>query len=385
MVQLGAAIRHEWDLDPGYLTVNHGSFGATPRVVLEAADEWRRRMERQPTRFMCHELPKALRAAAGTLANFLGAAGDDLAFVANATAGCNAVLQSLDLAPGDEIVVLDHGYGAVVKAARHAAARAGAKIVEAAIPFPFADDGQLVANVAAALTPRTRLAVLDHVTSHSAMALPLAQMVQACHARGVPVLADGAHGPGNLDLDLPAIGADWYVGNCHKWLCAAKGAGFIWARPDRQAGLHPPVISHGYQQGFLAEFDWTGTQDFSAWLSVPAAIDFHRRLGGSDLRARNRDLAARGARAMAQRLGTQTGGVPGDNAMALVRLPVTVEPTQQRALILRETLLSAGTDAPLNEIGGAIWLRISAFAYNELADFTHAAEIIQRELAIDLT
>jgi isopenicillin-N epimerase len=224
---LGAAIRHEWNLDPAFLTVNHGSFGATPRVVLAAEAAWRRRMEAQPTRFFAHELPAALRGAAARLAGFLGARGEDLVFVENATSGCNAVLRSLTFAPGDEILVLDHGYGAVVKAARHAAARAGARVVEAAIPFPGTDDDRVVASVTAALTPCTRLAVLDHVTSASALVLPLARMAASCHAAGVPVLADGAHAPGNIDLDVPAIGADWYAGNCHKWLCAPKGCGFL--------------------------------------------------------------------------------------------------------------------------------------------------------------
>ena len=381
---LGAAVRHEWDLDPAYLTVNHGSYGATPRAVLAAQAEWQRRMEAQPTRFMSRELPAALRAAAARLAAFLGTRGEDTVFVENATVGCNAVLRSLSFAPGDEILVLSHGYGAVVKAARYAADRSGARVVEAAVPFPRPDDDAVVASVAAALTARTRLAVLDHITSASALLLPLARMAAACRAAGVPVLADGAHAPGNLDLDVPASGADWYVGNCHKWLCAPKGCAFLWARPERQAGLHPVTISHGYGQGFVAEFDWTGTRDMSAWLAVTAALDFHERLGGPALRARNRALATEGASLLAGRLGTETGaGNAAPNAMAVVRLPLSGRVTPQRALAVRERLLDAGTDAPVHGLDGVAWLRISAQAYNQSTDFARLADLIRRELASD--
>jgi len=382
MADWGAAVRHEWDLDPDFLTVNHGSYGATPRVVLAAQREWQRRMEAQPVRFFGRELPGALRAAAARLAGFLGAHGDDLVFVENATVGCNAVLRSLDFFPDDEILVLSHGYGAVVKAARYVAARTGARVVAAALPFPRPDDDAIVAAVAGAITARTKLAVLDHVTSGSALVLPLARLADACHARGVPVLADGAHGPGNLDLDVPATGADWYVGNCHKWLCAPKGCGFLWARPGRQDRLHPVTISHGYGQGFVPEFDWTGTRDMSAYLAVTAALEFHERLGGAALRVRNRALAAEGAALLAGRLGSETGGGNGaDNAMALVRLPLAGELSPARALAVRDVLLDAGTDAPVNEVDGGIWLRISAQAYNARADYERLAEILMAGLA----
>ncbi len=374
---LGAAIRHEWALDPDFLTVNHGSFGATPRVVLAAQAEWQARMEAQPTRFMVRDMPNALRHAADRLAGFMGAAGDDLAFVENATVGCNAVLRSLDLSPGDEIVVLSHGYGAVVKTVRYVASRAGARVVEAALPFPRPSEDAVVASVSAALGARTRIAVLDHITSHSALTLPIAAMIAACHAAGVPVLVDGAHAPGNVTLDIPATAADWYVGNCHKWLCAPKGCGFLWARRERQDGLHPVTISHGYGGGFLAEFDWTGTRDMSAYLAVTAALDFHQRLGGRALRARNAALAAEGAGLLAARLGTETGGGNAAAcAMGLVRLPLAGAVDQQRALAIRERLLDHGTDAPVNAIDAAAWLRVSAQAYNERRDFERLAEIV---------
>lgn len=376
---LGRAVRHEWLLDPDFVSVNHGSFGATPRVVLAAQRDWQRRMEAQPGRFFRAILPQALRHAAERLAGFLGTTATRLAFVENATVGCNAVLRSLRLAPGDAVLVLTHGYGAVRNTVRYVTERAGARMTEAALPFPRPDAEAIVTAVTGALTPRTRLAVVDHITSGSAVVLPLERVIAACHAAGVPVLVDGAHGPGQVTLDLDSLGADWYVGNCHKWLCAAKGCGFLWAAPDRQADLHPVTISHGFNTGFLAEFDWTGTRDCSAWLSVDAAIDFHARLGGRALRDRNVALAAEGAALLSRRLNTEVGGRGAlAGAMGVVRLPLTGPAGPAESERIREQLLAAGTDAPVHVIEDGLWLRLSAHAYNEIGDFEQLAEIVAR-------
>ncbi|MCC6469028.1 MAG: aminotransferase class V-fold PLP-dependent enzyme [Alphaproteobacteria bacterium] len=376
----GAAIRGLWALDPEFLTVNHGSFGATPLAVLAAQDEWRRQLEAQPSRFMRRVLPGALREAAARLAAFLNAEADDLAFVDNATVGCNAVLRSLRLGRGDEILVFDHGYAAVRNAARHVAERGGARVVEAKLPFPDPSDDAITAAFKAALTPRTRLAIVDHITSPSALVMPVARLASASREAGVPIMVDGAHGPGQVTMDLGALGADWYAGNCHKWLSAPKGCAFLWARRDRQQDLHPVTISHGYGQGFLAEFDWTGTRDPSAFLAVGAAIDLHERLGGAALRRRNAELAREGARRIADALGTQCGGAPAMYAsMGLVRLPVPGPATRERAVALRERLLvEFRTDAPLHALGGSIWLRLSAAAYNEPGDYAALAGIARR-------
>jgi isopenicillin-N epimerase len=374
---LGRAIRHEWSLDWDYLTVNHGSFGATPNIVLAAQSEWRRRLEAQPSRFMRQTLPGALRDAASRLAAFIGGRGQDIAFVENATTGCNAVLRSLRLQPGDEVLVLSHAYGAVRNTVRFVTERAGARMVEAMLPFPRPHPDAIVAALAAAITPRTRLAVLDHITSGSALVLPLARMLDTCHEAGVQVLVDGAHGPGQVAIDLTALNADWYVGNCHKWLMAPKGSGFLHARPDRQDGLHPVTISHGYGKGFMAEFDWTGTADPSAHLAVTAALDFHERLGGAALMARNAAMAAEAAALVAGRLGTETGsGNELAAAMAVVRLPVSGPATTERAKALRVHMLDAGTDIPLHAQAGALWLRLSAQAYNEMPDYEKLADIV---------
>ena len=377
MPQLGAAIRDEWALDSAWLTVNHGSYGATPKPVLAAQQNWRRQMERQPTRFFSRIFPGAVRKAAAALGAFVGAKGEDIAFVTNATEGCNAVLRSLALRPGDEVLVLRHGYGAVRNTVHYVTERAGARMTEAAVPFPDPDEASVLAALEAALTPRTRLAVLDHITSASALVLPIAAMTALCRAAGVPVLIDGAHGPGQVTLDVPALGADWYAGNCHKWLCAPKGCGFLWAAPERQADLHPVILSHGLGSGFLAEFDWTGTRDPSAWLTVDAAVVFHKHLGGPHLRARNATLAAEAAALLAGRLNTAVGASGAfAGAMGMVRLPLSGPATPERGRAIRERLLDARTDAPVFALEGALWLRLSAAAYNERADYERLADIV---------
>ncbi len=380
MPALGKSIRDRFLLEPGFLTVNHGSFGAMPVPVRDAQDDWRRRLEAQPTRFMAVELPPLLRQAAARLAAFLGTEAQDIGFVDNATTGCNAVLRSLRLQPGDEILVLDHGYGAVRNTVRYVTDRAGARMVEAIIPFPRPSADAIVEAVAAKLGPKTRLVVLDHITSPSALVLPLERLVPLCHQAGAKVLVDGAHGPGMVPLNLTALNADWYTGNGHKWLCAPKGCAFLWARRDRQDDLHPVTISHGYGTGFLGEFDWAGTRDPSAYLAIDAAIDFHEELGGPALRQRNAALAAEGAMILAQALGTEIGAPPElQAAMAMVRLPRAGPATQDQAKALRRRLIAEErTDVIVNAIGGAYWLRLSAAAYNEREDYVRLAEIARR-------
>jgi isopenicillin-N epimerase len=372
---LGRAVRGEWRLDPDFVTVNHGSFGATPQCILAEQDQWRRRMEAQPTRFMGTVLANALRNAASLLGDFLGANGADIGFVDNATSGCNAVLRGLALMPGDEVLVLDHGYGAVRNTVRFVTERAGARMTEAVIPFPAVTDDGLFLAFRARLSPRTRLAVVDHITSASALVMPVERIVALCHELGVPVLIDGAHGPGHVEVDLNRLGADWYTGNCHKWLCAPKGSAFLWTSPERQTETHPTVISHGFGHGYTREFDWTGTRDPSACLSIAAALEFHQRLGGASLRQRNIALAAEAASLVARHLNTETISADPGCAMRLVRLPVGRD---AEALRLRAKLLAAGTDAPVHAIGDGLWLRLSAFAYNELEDYARLADIVAR-------
>lgn len=370
-------IRPLWGLDYSQLIVNHGSYGATPLEVLAQQDEWRRRMEASPTLFMATKLPAAIRAAADAVAAAIGAEGRDLALVDNSTGAINAILASFPFQPGDEILVTSHTYGAVLKTARHVAARTGTIIVTAPMPFPDATADKLIAAYADHLTPRTRMAIVDHITSPSALVMPVAEIIAACHQAGALVLVDGAHGPGQVPLDLKTLGADYYVGNGHKWWMGAKGAGFLWAAPQHQADLHPTIISHGYGSGFLAEFDWTGTRDWSAALVMPDAIAFHNRLGGTALMAANRNLARAAAEKLAARLGTRLASPPDlEAAMALVELPFGGPANDETQAELRALFYGLDCDIPIMALGDTHWLRLSAQAYNLPSDFDRLGDLV---------
>src|SRR6185312_11616000 len=223
-----AAAREHWALAPGLAYLNHGGFGLTPRRLLEEQDRWRARIERNPTRFLGSEIETALREAVQPVAAALGAAAADLVFVENATTGLNAVLRALDFEPGDEILITSLSYPAIRKAAYYAASRCGARVVEAKIPLPLPDKAALLRAVAAKLTIRTKLAIFDHIASHSALLLPADELTRLAHEAGARVMIDGAHAPGQIPLDIAALGADWYVGNLHKWYFAPRSCGFLW-------------------------------------------------------------------------------------------------------------------------------------------------------------
>ena len=360
--------------------LNHGSYGAVPLSVTADTAAWRATIERQPVLFFASTLGPALRAAAGALAGAVRAAGDDVVLVENATAGANAVLRSLRLGPGETILVTDHGYGAVRNAARHVAERAGAALVEVPLPWPQTTPAAVLEAIAAAIDGRTRLVVVDHVTSPTALVLPVAEIACLCRRRGVPVLVDGAHAPGMLDLDVPAVGADWYVGNAHKWLFAARGCGFLWARADARSDLHPTVISHGYGQGFHAEFDWIGTRDPAPWLSIDTAIAFYRSLDPPWLRARNAALAAAAAEMVARDWGTAVLTPPGmAGSMGVVALPPGQGPaTREGAQALHARLWrDHAVEVPVMAFGGRLHVRLSAQIYNELDDYRRLAAAVR--------
>jgi isopenicillin-N epimerase len=369
MIRFGKSIRRRFLLEPGTAFLNHGSFGTAPRVVLAAAERWRRRMEKSPDRFLREELPGALRAAAGRLARFLHAEEQDMAFVENATSGMNAVLRSLEFRRGDQILATTHVYNAVRQTIRNVCERSGAKLVEARIALPVTSEESLVNTIKKHFTRRTRLVVLDHIASPTGLIFPVKRLAAIARAHGARILVDGAHAPGQIDLDIPSLGADWYAGNCHKWLFAPKGCGFLWARRSAQAGIHPPVISHGYGKGYAAEFDWPGTRDFSAWLAVPAAIDFYKELKPSKIQKRNHLLATGAAQRLAAAWGTATDG-PAQlhGSMMAIRLPDHFQGRDPKQL-MSEWLVRHRVIVAVMAIGGALWARVSAQVYNAPEDY----------------
>ena len=292
--------RSPWLLEPDVSFLNHGSFGACPDPVLEAQRVWRERMEAQPVRFLARELERHLDEARLRVGQFLRADPEGIAFVPNATAGVSTVLASLRFAPGDELLASDHEYNATLNALRAAAARDGARVVIVRIPFPIRDPSQAVEAYLGAVTDRTRFALVSHVTSPTAVILPVEAIVRELDRRGVDTLVDGAHAPGMIDVDLGALGAAYWTGNGHKWLCAPKGAGMLHVRAVLRDRIHPLVISHGVnaeradRTRFRLEFDWQGTADPTPYLSLPAAIRYVGGIhddGWNGLRAANRALA----------------------------------------------------------------------------------------------
>ena len=375
MIEFGAAAKREFLLEGGVAFLNHGSFGAAPRVVLEAAEQWRRRMEANPDLFLRDILPGRLRQAAAELARFIQARPDDVVFVDNATAGVNAVLRALEFRARDEILATTHTYGAVRQAIRYVCDRTGAKLVDAQISLPLADERILFSAVADRLSERTRLVVLDHVASPTGLIFPVAELTALARARGVRVLIDGAHGPGQLELDVPALGADWYVGNCHKWLFAPRSCAFLWCRDDSKRDLHPLAISHHYGEGFTAEFDWTGTRDFSAWLAVVDALRFFDRLGAARVRAYNHDLVVTAACRIAE-LWQMPLDAPAamHGSMIALRLPPRLQaygpPTRDTARRLQSAILAQHrVVVAIMALGDALWARISGQIYNTPEDY----------------
>jgi len=378
--QFGRAIRHEWLLEAGMDFLNHGSFGATTRRTLAAQDRWRLQVERQPLRFFLEVLPEALREAADALGRLIGSDGVDLAFVDNATSGANAVLRSFPFEPGDEILTTDHGYGAVARTIDYVARRSGAKGVTVEIPFPPSEADEIVERVASAITDRTRMVVLDHITSATALILPIERLVALCRERGVPVLVDGAHAPGMVDLNLGRIGADWYTGNCHKWLCSAKGCAFLWSNPESEVArrdLHPPVISHFLDEDWPAEFDFVGTRDYTPFLSLTAALDFHQELGPSRVRAYNHNLVMEAGARLCDSWGLESV-VPEAMTGSILTLPIPQQltGTLEDAFDLRKNVWDRHRiEVPFVPFGEKMWLRISAQVYNEPADYEALAGI----------
>ena len=368
-------VRALWPLESTVAHLNHGSYGAVPRPVLEEQQSWRDRMESNPLRFFNRELPAALAAARTEVAAFLGAADGSLAFVPNATTGASTVLATFPLEATDAVLLTDHAYGAVRIAAHRFAADRGARVDTVSVPLT-ADDDEVVAAVLGAVHDGTRLAVLDQVTSPTARRFPLVELVPALQQRGVAVLVDGAHAPGMLDLDLERLGADFFVGNLHKWCCAARGTAVLHAAERWRPRLRPLVASWGEHEGFPLAFDDTGTDDPTAWLSAPRALRVLERLGLDRLRRHNVELAVAGQLLLATTLGLEPADLPRDPAvsMQLVPLPDGLAGTAEEAAGLQHRIgEESAIEVAVTCFGGRGFLRLSAQAYNAPGDYARLA------------
>ena len=386
-----------WLLDPKVTFLNHGAFGACPKPVLETQNEWRARIERQPLQFLVRELEPQLDSALAGLAGFVGADADDIVFVSNATTGVNTVLRSLTFKPGDELLVTDHAYNACRNAIDFVADRFGARVVVAQLPFPFQSVKEVTGRVLEKVTSNTRLALLDHVTSPTGFILPIETLVHELKRRDVETLVDGAHAPGMVPLNLNSLGAAYYTGNCHKWLCAPKGAAFLHVQPDRQRDVRPLTISHGANSArtdrsrFQLEFAWPGTWDPSPALSVPEALRVIGQIlpgGWPEVMSRNRSLALAARKLLCETLRV-TEPCPEECIGSLAAVPLPDAPANALAQLpfnefpLQDALrIEHHIEVPI-----VPWpkppkrlLRVSAQLYNALPQYELLAKAIGSKL-----
>ncbi len=381
-----------WSLDPTVHYLNHGSFGACPTSVLAAQSRYRAELERQPVAFLDRGLGDRLDRAREALATFVGAPAGDLVVVPNATTGVNSVLRSMDLEAGQELIITNQGYNACNNAARFVAERCGARVVVVDLPFPITSPDEVTECVLAAVTPNTRLALVDHVTSPTALVLPVGAIVQALRERGIETLVDGAHAPGMLELDIASLGAAYYTGNCHKWMCTPKGSALLYVRPDLQESVRPAVISHGANRPrlgrsrFQTEFDWCGTTDPTAVLCIPDAIRFFEELlpgGWGELRTHNHSLALDGRDLLADKLGLARPA-PDEMIGSMASLPLP--PGDQREFhealgddpLQIRLLDEARVEVPVHPWPAAPQrlVRVSAQLYNDRADYQALASAL---------
>ncbi len=388
-------LAEHWILDPETCFLNHGSFGATPLSVLEEQSRLRSLIERDPVRFFERDYMPMMGEAIGKLSEFINADSEGLAFVKNTTEGINTVLRSLDLQPGDEIIVTNHSYQACWNAVDFVTERAGASTVVVDIPFRVDSENEVVDLIMAAVTGNTVLALIDTVTSATGLRMPFEELIQRLQGIGVDVLLDAAHGPGIVPLDLKAMGAAYCTGNCHKWICTPKGSAFLHIRDDRKNMVRPLSISHGYsfegtaQERFEFEFGWPGTQDPTPWLCVPHAIDFLGSLvegGWQQIMDTNRALAIQGREILCDALGTSPP-VPESmvSSIAAVEMPdegevgpMSLEGDPFHNFLLDEFRIQVPV-FPWSHHNKR-YIRISAQLYNHLEEYEFLADCLRRSL-----
>lgn len=371
-------MRNQFLLDPELTFLNHGSFGACPREVLDAQRSWQLEMERNPVEFLGRRSADLLFQARTALGQALGGRADELVFVPNSTTGVNVVAQSFALQPGDEILTTNLEYGACDAAWQRVCAQSGAQYRRVEVSLPF-DREAVVKLLMSAVSSRTKLIYFSHITSTTALILPAAEICAAARDRGIATFIDGAHAPGQIPLDLDAIGADFYVGNCHKWLCAPKGSAFLHARTEHHSMLDATVISWGYAQGtgghsgfdaylgtslFERRMQWQGTRDISAWLTVPAALDFQAKHDWPQVQVRCHELAKLALDVLTKRFGTHPIARDDDWAQ-MVAIPVA---PQDPDLLRKRLYEESHIEVPVTSHGNEVFVRVSVQGYNTLED-----------------
>lgn len=351
-------------LDKDLVFLNHGSFGACPKPVFAQYQEWQMELERQPVSFYRERYDKSLDEARAILGDYIHARAEDLIFVQNATIGLNTVARSLKLNAGDEILTTDHEYGAMELMMQFVAKQTGAKVVYQAVTIPYVDDEEFVENLWKGVTARTKIIFLSHITSPTALIFPVEAVCQRARQEGIFTMVDGAHVPGQLELDLSAIGADVYSGNCHKWLCAPKGAGFLHVREEHQAWIDPLVISwHSDEEAFAVRNQWQGTRDVAAFLSVPAAIQFQADHNWGVLRQACHELALSTQARICDDFGLDPLSTEQFEQMVSIPLP-DCDTASLKIRLYDEFRI----EVPMTAYKGKPYVRVSFQAYNTPAD-----------------
>ena len=378
MTTFGRPLRSQWHLDADLTYLNHGTVGTPPKAVLAEQFRLMQEIERYPAQFMLRELadtsgeaiePSRLRRAAGDVAPFVGVDPDDLLFVDNITTGANSVLRSFPLAPGDEIVVTSLGYGAITLAAGYAARAAGCELRTIELPGPGTPPHEYVERIAAGLGRRSRIIIVDHLAASSALVLPLGEIAEACHRNGTLVLADGAHVPGNIALDIESLGVDWYTGNLHKWAWTPRSSGVLWAAPEQRSHLHPTVISWGLGRGLTAEFDLLGTRDPTPHLVAPFAIELLQSHGDGAVLSYNHELAWWAGQFLSESWGTRFATPESMiGSMVSVKLPPRLGATPEEAERVQAELVRRRIEVPVTAGADGLTLRVSAQIYCDRDD-----------------
>ena len=372
-------VRALWSLDFSRAHLNHGSFGAVPIPVQRSQDELRRQVESNPMKSLLRELPKLLNDAREVAASFLNADMEGFAFVSNATTGVNTVLSSMDFQPGDEVFVTDQAYGAVKFAAERMCTARGAKLVVSRVTLPKENSDELVEAVLSSVSQKTRLAIIEHIASPTGLVFPIEKLVKEIHQRGVAVLVDAAHAPGMVNVDIDALDPDYWTGNFHKWCCAPRGSAGLWAREDHRKLIRPLVTSWYLSEGYPSSFRWLGTDDYTPYLSVPAALDFFKGLGWERVRNHNRILARYGRDVVSAALASEPAvdsKLDGMfEAMTLLQLPGALAKTEEEARMLHNRIAEElAVEASPVAWNGQGYLRLSAQVYNAPEEYRNLAE-----------
>ena len=368
-------MKEQFLLDPDIKFLNHGSFGAAPRPVMTAYQNWQNRLERQPVQFIAREMLTELKGARQILGDYLNADADDLVYVPNATFGANIIARSLCLNPGDEILTTDHEYGACENVWNFVCQKKGAVLVKQLIPLPLGSPMEVAAQFWRGVTPKTKAIFISHISSPTAVRMPVGIIIKRAHTEGILSIIDGSHAPGQIPLDLKTIDADFYIGNCHKWMLSPKGAGFLYTRRELQPVVEPLVVSWGWGENspftsgskYLDSLEYAGTYDPSAYLSVPAAIQFQEQHNWPEVQRRCRQILKEGLRKIDELTGLSSIYSPEAEPfvqMAAARLPLLRDTEKFQAELLEQYRI----EVPCFEWNEQQFMRISVQGYNSQGD-----------------